>query len=483
MAEGEISELHVGLKGTMNALFLKDLAKKTHRGMRGRVEQGKAGGGLCYGYDVVRRLEGAGNPVTGERTINEAQAAVVRRVFRDYAAGVSPQLIARRLNDEGIPGPEGQLWSHGTLRGHARRGTGFLNNELYIGRLVWNRQRYVKDPSTGKRVSRINPESEWITTEVPDLRIIDDGLWQAAKARQASIAVQYAGCIEATRKAVGMRGTVRPKSLLSGLVFCGVCGGPCSLRGQGRFACSSHNDTGACKNGRSITRLALESRVLDGLRDRLMAPEMVSEAIDAYVAENNRLNHDRRASHVADTAELSRVVRSIGEVLDAIEQGRKSDALFDRLEGLEGRQKQLKARLGDAPADVPDIHPNIAEIYRRKVARLAEALNHPADRDEASYAIRSLIERVTLHPGQRRGEIHATLHGEFGAILEWMSARNGRHDNAPVACATEAFMSSKLVAGTRFHLNLRARRPVIGTQLHDAMPSPALFPGLFATLA
>lgn len=46
LAEGEISELHVGLKGTMNALFLKDLAAKTHRGLRGRVEAGKAGGGL-----------------------------------------------------------------------------------------------------------------------------------------------------------------------------------------------------------------------------------------------------------------------------------------------------------------------------------------------------------------------------------------------------------------------------------------------------
>lgn len=47
LAEGEISELHVGLKGTMNALFLKDLAKKTHRGLRGRVEKGKAGGGYA----------------------------------------------------------------------------------------------------------------------------------------------------------------------------------------------------------------------------------------------------------------------------------------------------------------------------------------------------------------------------------------------------------------------------------------------------
>jgi site-specific DNA recombinase len=80
LAEGEISELHVGLKGTMNALFLKDLAAKTHRGLRGRVEKGKAGGGFCYGYDVVKRTDSEGEPVRGERKINEAEAAIVRRI-------------------------------------------------------------------------------------------------------------------------------------------------------------------------------------------------------------------------------------------------------------------------------------------------------------------------------------------------------------------------------------------------------------------
>jgi len=118
LAEGEINELHVGLKGTMNALFLKDLAAKTHRGLRGRVEAGKAGGGLCYGYDVVKRLDASGEPIRGERRINPAQAEVVRRVFRDFAVGISPRTIARRLNDEGIPGPDGTLWTDSTLRGH-----------------------------------------------------------------------------------------------------------------------------------------------------------------------------------------------------------------------------------------------------------------------------------------------------------------------------------------------------------------------------
>lgn len=61
LSEGWIEELHVGLKGTMNQLFLKDLAAKTRRGLRGRVEAGFSGGGNAYGYKVVRRLKSDGN--------------------------------------------------------------------------------------------------------------------------------------------------------------------------------------------------------------------------------------------------------------------------------------------------------------------------------------------------------------------------------------------------------------------------------------
>ena len=104
LAEGEISELHVGLKGTMNQLFLKDLADKTRRGLRGRVEAGRSGGGNSYGYDVVRRLSADGAPVTGERSVNAGEAAIVARILGDYAGGLSPKAIASRLNREGIAG-------------------------------------------------------------------------------------------------------------------------------------------------------------------------------------------------------------------------------------------------------------------------------------------------------------------------------------------------------------------------------------------
>src|SRR5215216_2106029 len=79
LAEGDITHLHVGLKGTMNALFLKDLADKTRRGLRGRIELGKAGGGVSFGYCIVRRLEN-GVVSTGERQIVPQEAAIVRRI-------------------------------------------------------------------------------------------------------------------------------------------------------------------------------------------------------------------------------------------------------------------------------------------------------------------------------------------------------------------------------------------------------------------
>lgn len=137
------------------------------------------------------------------------------------------------------PAPEGRLWNDTTIHGHAKRGTGILNNELYIGRLIWNRLRDLKDPSTGKRVSRLSPESEWIVKDVPELRIVDDELWQAVKARQA-VNANVAEGIRKHHKKNRLNGTHRPKTLLSGLIFCGCCGGPFSIRGSDRFACSTH---------------------------------------------------------------------------------------------------------------------------------------------------------------------------------------------------------------------------------------------------
>ena len=167
LAEGEISELHVGLKGTMNALFLTDLANKTRRGLRGRVEAGRSGGGVTYGYNVLRIQRNDGTMDAGDRRINVAEAEIVRRIFLEYAAGRSPRAIAVGLNRDCIAGPRGRGWGASTINGNHARGTGVLNNRIYVGKLVWNKLRYMKDPDTGKRRSKVNKPDAVIEKDVP----------------------------------------------------------------------------------------------------------------------------------------------------------------------------------------------------------------------------------------------------------------------------------------------------------------------------
>jgi len=115
---------------------------------------------LSFGYDVIQEHDTRGEPIRGGRKINQTEAAVVRGIFAEFAAGKSPRGIAHRLNSERVAGPQGKKWGPSTIYGNWRRGTGVLNNELYIGKLVWNRQSYIKDPATGKRQARPNPSDE-----------------------------------------------------------------------------------------------------------------------------------------------------------------------------------------------------------------------------------------------------------------------------------------------------------------------------------
>jgi DNA invertase Pin-like site-specific DNA recombinase len=379
LSEGEITELHVGLKGTMNALFLKDLAAKTHRGIRGRVEKGKAGGGLCYGYDVLKRTDSEGEPIRGERKINEAEAAIVRRIFQNYAAGQSSRTIAHALNAKGVPGPFGHAWGPSTIHGSVKRRNGILNNELYIGKLVWNRQRFIKDPSTGKRVSRLNPESKWIVQEVSELRVVPDDLWNTAKERQESLILKTA-----RRRDNPMLDRRRPRYLLSGLVACGCCGGGYSMIGATSLGCSTARNKGTCSNLMTIRRDVLEASVLDGLHQHLMEPELFKDFCEAFTREVNRERMDQGATLVAQRKELERTDRELDKAIQAILDGVPGAKLKDKIGQLEARKTELTALLTEAKEPAPLLHPNMAEVYRRKVSDLAAALGNAETRSKAT---------------------------------------------------------------------------------------------------
>ena len=441
LAEGEITELHVGLKGTMNALFLKDLAQKTHRGLEGRVRQGRSAGGNAYGYDVVKEFDAGGEPVYGGRRINEVEATVVRRIFSEFTAGHSPRSIARGLNGEGVPGPGGRAWSDTTIRGHAARRTGILRNDLYAGQLVWNKQRFVKDPWTGKRLARRNPESEWVVHDVPQLRIVDRDLWQGVQSRLSAI-YESPGVRKARESKFWLHR--RPKHLLTGFVRCGVCGGNFAAIGRQYLACSAARRQGTCGNRRSIPRPVLEDLILDALKSNLMHPDLVKEFIAAFHAEVNQRRRSVEAEQALKRRELERVSQKLDGLIDAVSDGLRTDGLLAKLQELEQRKAGLIAELDAAPPPAPRLHPNLAELYRRKVENLREALATPETRTEAIEILRGLIEAIRLHPIEGGFEIE--LIGDIANMLKL--PEKGSSSLEAHRC------SVKVVAGARNHREL-----------------------------
>ena len=408
LSEGEINELHVGLKGTMNALFLKDLAIKTRRGQRGRVEAGKIPGGNSYGYRIVRRILDDGAVSTGEREIEPDEAAIVRRIFTEYAQGQPPRLIAGRLNAEGVPAPRGGQWNASTINGSRQRRNGILNNELYLGRITYNRQRFVKDPETGKRISRLNPEHEWVVNDVPHLRIIDEDSWNAVHAIKARYSSQRGSKRQVTKR------------LLTGLVKCGACSGAMTIVNRERYYCSAKRERGTCTSSVGIKAALLEERVLTGLKDILLGNEdLIVAFAEEFKAEVARLRKQRGTINRQVQKDLNKVNTAIKRCLTFITEGDGDPGLVrDELRSLEARKRDLeRASSTSLEERAIELHPNIADLYRKKVTQLQSLLTDETTHAQAMDVIRSIIKRIEVHAGEEPDQPQVILVGALAHIL------------------------------------------------------------------
>jgi len=155
--------------------------------------------------------------------------ARIRATVEMYADGCSAKRIAETLNRDGVPSP-GSSWARTTRRrggwapsaiaGDPSRGIGILNNELYIGRDIWNRTHWTNHPDMGAGRCVQRRRSEWIIHDVPDTRLVDDALWNLVKARQAKRQHEIGDAIRRKVK----RSTGRTsRHLFSSILKCKVC--------------------------------------------------------------------------------------------------------------------------------------------------------------------------------------------------------------------------------------------------------------------
>jgi site-specific DNA recombinase len=231
-SNGEVSDMQLTFDGHTNADMVKKLAIRVKRGHDGIAREGKIAGALSYGYDPV-----AGKP--GERTINKKEADVVRRIFVQYANGFTPRQIVAGLACDKIPSPSGApFWNHQVIVGGLRK-RGLIHNRLYIGEYVKNRYYNVKNPATGKRVTRKADESDLIVAPVPHLMIIDRPLWDSAHRVREGRAFEKFGQSGYVRRPV----LARKEYLLAGLLKCGKCQGAMTVTASSRvgqrIACST----------------------------------------------------------------------------------------------------------------------------------------------------------------------------------------------------------------------------------------------------
>ncbi|MFC5388098.1 recombinase family protein [Brevundimonas bullata] len=416
ISEGAVDELHVGLKGTMNALFLQEIRRKTRRGLEGVVRDGRHTGGRVYGYAIRREFDAAGEPIRGLRDIVPAEAEVVVEIFRKYAAGASPRAIAADLNARGVPSPRGKTWNASTINGNASRGNGVIHNEFYRGALVFGRQTWMKDPSTGIRTARKGNPADIVHGEVPDLRIVPEELWLKVRARyeENRLGPQKTSPLS----------SVRPRHLLSGKLTCGCCGGPMIRSGsEQRFVCSWRRERGpaACDNGRGVKGADIADRVLAALRDRLLAPDIVASAMEEARLEMDKRNRDIRGRRSKLESDLAEAKRRSDRLIDQVADGTLSGAAIkEKLAALEAQRATLETELAakEAPSPV-SLHPRIAEHYRRVVGDLAQAL-HRSDSEAAAEArdlVRRLIETVVVTPLPERGQYGLTVKGQIAALV------------------------------------------------------------------
>ena len=346
-SDSRTARMQAGLSGIMSEEFRQMIGDRTHAGQRRNALDGKATGGKPYS-----------NP------------DVVREAFTRFANGEPLKRIASDFNRRGIPSPGADWKPRAGVRGRWLVSAlhSLLKNERYIGKVIWNRSHWIKDPDTGRRLRRERPESEWIVTACDPL--IDMDTWNRAQAR--------------FRASSGKGG--RRSYMLSGLLECAICGAKLIVIGgsQRRYVCSQNHGGGehACPSRVSIPRSLIEDEILGPVERELLSPAAVKRAIA-----------EMRAARKQPTVTISPADREVAELERLVREGILSPGVAAPALA-EARRKAQEASkvmpLGDAP--LPS-----EKLWRETVAHMREVLRGE-DMNAARAVLSGLLGPVKVEP-------------------------------------------------------------------------------------
>ena len=372
----------VSLLGAVAELERETIAERTAMGRLGAAKKGRyVAGPAPYGYDY--------DGVAKTLRVNDAEAAVVRRVFRQYIdGGLSQGSIADKLNTEGVPTKTDRVRSQdgkkkGWMRTHIAR---ILANPLYRGMAYYNR-------SNGRNGKK--ERDEWV--EIPVPAIVGEDEFAAVQRRAKR----------------NKRESQRPRDkaseyLLVGLIRCQSCGRAMATntnrirQGKRRYAyryylCTGQNNYGTpCRPAMRVRAEAIEDTVLRVLAETFSDPDKVLLAIDADAKQRQ-----------GEREEQDAVAEMLHRNLDAADNER------DRYITLFGKEKiteaDLEKRLAALEGDKEKWREELARIEERRqqtvvlreiaasahaIAEMIEGIMEEMTLEEKKKLVRLLVERV-----------------------------------------------------------------------------------------
>lgn len=307
-----------------------------------------------YGFHIVtnrEKIEGLySDRRSGDYVVIEDQAHWVRQIFRLYAAGCSLGQIGRHLNDNGVPTSKGgQKWRSTSIRV-------ILENPVYVGRVVYGRTQtvgdegmtFLNDPTrvvrNGKR-HLDRSEEEWIeVAAIPAL--IDAATWE-------NCAAKLAQTIEEKQQQYG--GNPERRFMLSGMIFCPVCGSRACGNTGGRGSARSYRcrrDDDACQRPRLSFSAELMERVfLKHLYHLSETPESIREALRAF--DDFKRGQATCGANDQERARLSDSLRQVqtdldhmkAAMLEGMRNGLSAADFAGEMKTLSDRRKGIEAQL------------------------------------------------------------------------------------------------------------------------------------------
>ena len=181
---------------------------------------------------------------------------------------------------------------------------------------------------------------------------------------------------------------------------------------------------------------------MKALEEKLLRQDLFEEFCEEFTREMNRLRMQHRASLSAAEREIERIEARRKKLIEMVMEGVAPSVVKDELNANAARGEQLEAKLAAKQEPPPLLHPEMARIYREKVSKLANALQEPDSRSEATEALRGLVDAIVLTPDQAGEALQIELRGNLAAMLATVQTKRPSESD-------DLSLQVSLVAGAR----------------------------------